>query len=380
MQTRLFVSSLVLVGHAAGAQPQADVVDSPPPPSQPVAKFAIEIEPGIATALTDPQSNRTEAGLGSTIKALFGVTRYLEVGPSAGFTTLQSRTPMPTSGTSWAFGGGARVMRPHDGQSYLGASPWVDADLLYVRTGPLDRPGFAAGVGIAIPLDERRQFWVGPYARYFQILQGDPVGFDNHDAKILDLGISLEVGLGMGHRHEATPVAVIEPAVAQPAPIVVLDRDHDGVADGADNCPDVAGPADNGGCPVYAKVVILPDKLQLEEKIAFAWNSAELDDDSRPLLDEVAKALKDNVGFSVKVNGNASSEGDDAHNQVLSEQRATAVLDYLAAHGVSRDRLASQGFSSSMPATSNATAAGRETNRRVEFVVEFIIVKKGNTP
>jgi outer membrane protein OmpA-like peptidoglycan-associated protein len=164
------------------------------------------------------------------------------------------------------------------------------------------------------------------------------------------------------------------------APAPEPDRDGDGVSDAADNCPDVAGPVENSGCPVYQKIVVLPDKLQLKEKIAFAWDSARLDETSRPVLDEVAQALKDNLNFRVQVDGHASSDGDDAHNQVLSEDRASAVVDYLAMRGVARDRLSSKGFSSSVPAGTNLTAAGRVTNRRVDFVVDFIIIKEGNTP
>lgn len=387
MQPRALTSScaalgttLLLLAHPAHAQPDADVADESAP-LEPGAKLALQIEPGIATALSDPQAQRTDAGFGQTIKLLFGLTRYLDVGPTAAFTTLRSSSAMPTSGTSWAFGGGARLMRPHDERDFYGLSPWVDADLLYIRTGSLDRPGFAAAVGLAIPIDERRRFWVGPYARYFQILQGNPAGYDNRDAKILDVGISLEIGFGLEHRREPTRVAAVAPAVIEPpAPIAVSDRDHDGVPDDSDNCPDVAGPVESSGCPIYEKVIVKPDKLELKEKIAFAWDSAQLDEASRPVLDEVAKALNDNPGFTVAVNGNASSDGDDAHNQILSAQRATAVLDYLVAHGVARDRLASKGFSSSIPSTSNDTAAGRVANRRVEFVVEFIIVMKGSTP
>lgn len=51
------------------------------------------------------------------------------------------------------------------------------------------------------------------------------------------------------------------------------------------------------------------------------------------------------------------------------------MLDYLASHGVSRDRLGAKGFSSSAPIDTNATAEGREKNRRVEFVVFFSIVR-----
>lgn len=93
------------------------------------------------------------------------------------------------------------------------------------------------------------------------------------------------------------------------------------------------------------------------------------------MLDEVVQALKDNTGFRVQVEGHADSSGAYDHNQTLSEQRATAVLEYLAAHGIANSRLASKGFSSSVPLDTNGTVAGRENNRRVEFVVSFVILK-----
>jgi outer membrane protein OmpA-like peptidoglycan-associated protein len=381
-------TTLLLVSPVAHAEPEPEG-DAPPLRLAPGLKLSLSVEPGLAVALSDPQSERTDAGLGQTVKLLFGVTRYLAIGPTAAFTTLPdaSSTPMSTSGTAWAFGGGARLMRPHDAPGgaagWYAISPWLDADLLYVRTGGLDRAGFATAAGLAIPIDDRRRFWIGPYVRYFQILQGKRAGFDTRDAKILDIGVSLEVGFGLEQRQ--TRVATAEPTPVAPAPVevaevAVSDRDHDGVSDATDSCPDLAGPASNVGCPVYEKIVVKPDKLELKEKIAFAWDSALLDQASRPLLDEVAQALKDNPNFRVKVEGHASSDGGDAHNQTLSEARATAVLDYLVARGVSKDRLVANGFSSSVPADTNTTAAGRVTNRRVEFVVDFIILKEGNTP
>ena len=128
------------------------------------------------------------------------------------------------------------------------------------------------------------------------------------------------------------------------------------------------------------RLVVKPDKLELTDKIAFEWNSAKLEASSYPALDEVARTLERNRGFRVQVDGHASSDGGEARNQTLSEQRATSVLDYLATRGVARDRLTSKGFSSSMPIDTNLTAAGRENNRRVEFVVTLIILTEGNTP
>jgi outer membrane protein OmpA-like peptidoglycan-associated protein len=53
------------------------------------------------------------------------------------------------------------------------------------------------------------------------------------------------------------------------------------------------------------------------------------------------------------------------------------VLDYLVAHGIAKERLFSTGFASSVPVDSNSTIAGRENNRRVEFVVHFTILNDG---
>jgi outer membrane protein OmpA-like peptidoglycan-associated protein len=109
----------------------------------------------------------------------------------------------------------------------------------------------------------------------------------------------------------------------------------------------------------------------------FQWDKAVLDSASLPLLNEVAQTLKENPGFRVQVQGYADSTGAYDYNQSLSERRARAVVDYLVGQGVSRDRLDAKGFSESLPAQSNITTAGREKNRRVEFVVYFIILDTG---
>ncbi len=175
-------------------------------------------------------------------------------------------------------------------------------------------------------------------------------------------------------------VVADEPAELVVAAAPVVDRDGDGVADGSDNCPDVAGLAENAGCPPAETVAVQPDTLEVKDKIAFEWNSAKLDASSSPALDEVAQTLKDNPSFRVEVAGHASSDGNEEYNQQLSEQRAEVVVTYLVRRGVARDRLSSKGFSSSVPAETNTTSAGRVSNRRVEFSVHLILVNDGNTP
>ena len=340
--------------------------------------LSVKLEPGVAIPLSAPQSRVYDPGGAESLKVLFGLTRYLDIGPTTSFLLLPAKAPAAESGIAWGFGGGLRLKRPHDARSYNGVSPWLDADFFYVRTGPLNRPGFDAAVGLGIPIDESRTFWLGPFIRYFQAIQIDRTGFDNRDAKVLILGVSFEAGSGIERKREVEYLPATNEAVVSKDVLFCPDGDKDGVPDSVDHCPDVAGPVENWGCPNYQKIIVHKDRLELKEKLYFAWDQATIEDASFPVLDEVAQALKDNKGFEVQVEGHADSSGSDDHNQTLSEQRAAAVLDYLAAHGVPRERLRSKGFSSSVPIDTNTTVAGRENNRRVEFVVNFNIVNDGS--
>jgi outer membrane protein OmpA-like peptidoglycan-associated protein len=341
-----------------------------------------KIDPGVAFPLTQQQSQRFGVGGGPSAKLLLGLTPYLDVTGGISFLALPASGDTSGAGMAWGYGPGLRLKTRRDSYSFYGASPWVDADTLYVRTGGLNRFGFAAGAGVAFPLNQSRNFWLGPFVRYQQIVGSGGNGVDGRDAKVLFTGLSFEFGGG----RERTVLAVAPapapegphcPAAAEcPAAATLPDSDGDGVPDKFDRCPDVAGPAENQGCPVYEKVIVHEDKLELTEKIAFAKDTDRLEKQSFPLLDEVAKALQDHKTFHVSVEGHASSEGTDEHNQDLSERRAVAVLDYVAAHGIPRDRLSSKGFSSSRPLNSNDTPAGRESNRRVEFVVTIMILNK----
>ncbi len=377
-------STLACLAMLSSPKARASEKGSPPGdplPTQP-GDFAVKVEPGVAIPITSPQSQLFKVGASETLKALWSINRYLDVGPSGTFVVLPGEAPQAEAGTAWTLGGSLRLKRPHDSpdaDTFYAASPWVDVDALYVRTGELNRPGFAAAAGLSVPVGESRTFWVGPFVRYFQIIQPNSAGFDDRDAKIVSIGLSLEVGSGVERPREvvtAAPAPVL-PAVHTETNICP-DRDRDGVPDSVDRCPDVAGSADNYGCPEYKKIIVKRDKLELKEKLYFAWNQTAIQEASFPVLDEVVQALHDNSSFHVAVEGNTSSEGTDDHNQTLSEGRAQAVLDYLVAHGIAKERLTSKGFASSRPIDTNSTAAGRENNRRVEFVVHFNILNDGS--
>lgn len=370
------------------------------PNSASAIDWGLKLDPGMAAAVDKPQSRLFGPGGTVSLKALLGLGRYADVQAGVTFVGLSARAGAPSNdpGVAWGYGVGLRLKRPRD--LALSYSPWIDADLMYVRTGDLNRLGFSVGAGVAMALDTNRRLWLGPFIRYFQVVQTVRTGFDNADAKILLVGASLEIG--SAHRRPvARPIECptcatdavtdrdgdgvrdgIDKCPDQPGPAATYgcpDRDGDGLADLADVCPDAPGPISNRGCPLYQKVIVKPNKLELKEKILFSWDKAIIEPQSYPLLDEVVQALRDNRSFNVRIEGHADSTGAETHNQTLSEERARAVLDYLAQKGIAPARLSFKGFSSSQPIDNNQTLTGREANRRVEFVVELLIVNEGNT-
>jgi outer membrane protein OmpA-like peptidoglycan-associated protein len=74
-------------------------------------------------------------------------------------------------------------------------------------------------------------------------------------------------------------------------------------------------------------------------------------------------------GRRVRLEGHTDSREAPKRAVALSQARAEAVVRYLSAHGVDRSRLIARGFGPTRPLASNATRAGREANRRVEFRV-----------
>jgi outer membrane protein OmpA-like peptidoglycan-associated protein len=149
------------------------------------------------------------------------------------------------------------------------------------------------------------------------------------------------------------------------------DTDADGVADGEDNCPVEPGPASNAGCPSTKKqlVFLTSDRLVLKEQVLFGAGVATILPQSQRLIANLAEVLKSHPSVRVRIEGHTDAQGDEAQNLALSKARAEAVLNELASLGVRRSQLASDGFGGGRPMGPNDTAAGRQANRRVEFIV-----------
>ena len=117
-----------------------------------------------------------------------------------------------------------------------------------------------------------------------------------------------------------------------------------------------------------AEQKIIDDALK-NRIIEFESGSAILTDTGNKILDEMVVALTKVGAKKVKIIGHTDSSGDANKNTVLSQERATAVQNYLVSKSISVDRLSTAGKGSSQPVADNSTTEGRKKNRRIEFEV-----------
>lgn len=133
-----------------------------------------------------------------------------------------------------------------------------------------------------------------------------------------------------------------------------MDADGDGIEDGLDRCANTPTGAwtDERGCWVIKGLFFDSGKTLIKSEYI-------------PILKHVIGVLQANPGVRVAIEGYTDSQGGEAANQRISERRAQAVYGYLVANGVEKDRMEYKGFGEMNPVADNATAKGREKNRRV---------------
>lgn len=148
----------------------------------------------------------------------------------------------------------------------------------------------------------------------------------------------------------------------------IPDRDNDGVNDEEDRCPDIAGSRANNGCP-DVPADVSKTLSSSARNISFTANSAKLTARSNSSLDQVAKAMREHPEMKLKIEGHADNTERDMMK--VSEDRATAVKNYLVSKGISADRIEVEGFGETTPIADNGSSAGRTKNRRVEIKVVY---------
>lgn len=107
--------------------------------------------------------------------------------------------------------------------------------------------------------------------------------------------------------------------------------------------------------------------LNMPGDVTFAHDSADLNPAFFEVLVSVSKVLGEFDKTVVEIAGHTDSTGTGQYNQALSERRAESVARYLATHGIGWRRMITLGLGESYPVADNASAGGRQLNRRVEI-------------
>ena len=109
--------------------------------------------------------------------------------------------------------------------------------------------------------------------------------------------------------------------------------------------------------------------VSMPANVTFDTDQFMLKPEFRPTLDKISANLNQYPNSLIDVYGHTDSTGTPGHNQILSENRARTVGDYLTTQGVSATRIRTQGFAATLPIADNATLEGRAKNRRVEIKI-----------
>jgi outer membrane protein OmpA-like peptidoglycan-associated protein len=113
--------------------------------------------------------------------------------------------------------------------------------------------------------------------------------------------------------------------------------------------------------------------LNMPSNITFDTDQDSIKPEFYPTLTSVALVLGEFDKTRVEVMGHTDSDGSGQYNEELSQRRAAAVGQYMVAQGLNGARFSEQGLGETQPIASNATAAGKAQNRRVEIHIAPLI-------
>jgi outer membrane protein OmpA-like peptidoglycan-associated protein len=387
------------------------------------ASSAAALEPGarldatVVLPVSEPQRTYFGAGPQLVLTGELEVLPFLDLEAAAAFLAMPATAaaPFTQAGTAFALSAGARLKLPLERRQVL---PWASLQLGWSLSG-ISTLALLPAVGVHFRVSPNSSWLFGPVVRLTQLFKpGAQPSLETFDASLLSFGLALEFAPRPKPVPVPAPVVEVNPdtdgdgifdstdrcatapedkdgfqdedgcpdpdndgdgvldvddlcknemgaVAAQGCP----DQDGDEVADQVDACPTKPGKKEDAGCPTYEEVVVTTTKLVITQTLFFAFGTTRIMPESLPLLREVSQALADHQSLCVRIEGHTDAVGEADANLKLSEGRTEAVRDYLVSQGTKAERLGTKGYGATVPIDTNETAAGRERNRRVEFVI-----------
>lgn len=124
--------------------------------------------------------------------------------------------------------------------------------------------------------------------------------------------------------------------------------------------------------PFTIRVALQPVEIgnkMILKNIFFETNEFSLKATSKSELNKLIDFMQQNPKVSIEISGHTDDVGNEKSNQILSENRAKTVYDYVAQRGINPIRLSFKGYGKNQPVASNTTESGRTQNRRTEFKI-----------
>ena len=384
-----------------------------------VGELEVHFEPAAAMFVSAPQRDRFGWGGGGALAIEWALSERLGL-EAVGQALVFEDGPAPAAATGLSdpgmggllmVGGGVRF-RPFNDQSgyavHVGSerhhrgnlfgNVWLAMHGGWVRTGPRDRIGFDAGLGLELSLIDGVQ--VGPFVKYLQVVE-TASQVAPQDARVALAGLSVTIGAPSVHPSDRDGDDVLDvddrcPDDAEDPDgfedadgCPDLDNDHDDVPDVQDRCPNVAedpdGFEDHDGCPEPGPVrraapapVPLPRTvveereedadILLDQRVLFETSRAYVRVHYRTYVELVRQLMQERDDYlRVRIEGHADERGTDAFNDWLSTERARRVAAFLEQYGLDPGRIEIVGYGRRRPAAPGRTLNALRLNRRVEF-------------
>ncbi|MBU2552548.1 MAG: OmpA family protein [Proteobacteria bacterium] len=156
-----------------------------------------------------------------------------------------------------------------------------------------------------------------------------------------------------------------------------VDRDEDGVRDNLDRCLNTPKglAVDEWGChqaTVEKQTAPSPREQTVQFDIEFDTGSAEIKTGYHDEMKRLADLAAQHPDAGIRVEGHTDDTGSEKYNLGLSIRRAESVKQSLVTrYNMNADRISTEGFGASRPASDNATEAGRQKNRRTTILMNY---------
>ena len=104
--------------------------------------------------------------------------------------------------------------------------------------------------------------------------------------------------------------------------------------------------------------------IKVGDRVLFGYDSSELDDDDRVILNNQSKFLNQNPSLKVTIQGHCDERGTREYNLALGEKRASSVKDYLISLGINSERISVVSYGKERPQVLGSNKAAWSMNRR----------------